>query len=65
MSSLSQSEGGKPPGMVPILLFEAFLIPFYLAFSYEPTGSFFIVVSIVNVYFMVDVGFNFITGAEQ
>jgi len=44
------------------IVFEAFLIPFYIAFDYEPTGIADMVIGVVNTYFMVDVVFSFCTG---
>merc|ERR1719491_1576945 len=44
------------------IVFEAFLIPVYIAFSYEATGWMFSFVSMVNSYFIIDVIFTFFTG---
>merc|ERR1719454_960773 len=44
------------------IVFEAFLIPFYMAFSYKPEGTMFVAVSVVNTYFIVDIFWSFFTG---
>jgi CRP-like cAMP-binding protein len=44
------------------IVFEAFLIPLYIAFDYEASGIMMLVVSIVDTYFLIDLFFNFLTG---
>jgi len=44
------------------IVFEAFLIPLYIAFDYNPTGWMMVVVSVVDIYFIADVAFSFFTG---
>lgn len=47
------------------VIFEAFLIPFYLAFDYEPQGLMMVFISTVNVFFICDIIFSFLTGVIQ
>lgn len=44
------------------IVFEAFLIPFTIAFAYVPSGTPMKVITVVNTYFILDVCFSFLTG---
>eukprot|EP00928_Gymnodinium_smaydae_P063036 TRINITY_DN46736_c0_g1_i1.p1 TRINITY_DN46736_c0_g1~~TRINITY_DN46736_c0_g1_i1.p1 ORF type:complete len:919 (-),score=184.58 TRINITY_DN46736_c0_g1_i1:62-2818(-) len=44
------------------IVFEVFAIPYNIAFDYEPDGWMFVFVSIMDVYFILDIGASFITG---
>lgn len=44
------------------IIFEAYSIPLTLAFSIQPEGFFFVVTTVINVYFLLDICMTFMTG---
>jgi len=46
------------------ILFETFALPFWLGFDVQPSGWMFNLVSVVNVYFMLDIPLNFMRAVK-
>lgn len=42
------------------IVYELYAIPVYLAFDVDPSGAFFWFVSSINLYFLMDIGFQFV-----
>jgi len=47
------------------LVYLGFAIPFYIAFDAEPEGIWYFIASVIDVYFITDVIFNFLTATKD